>query len=56
MEGTSSLRTPLSALVRVIEEGLDMDRLLFAKYLVQTGRLNEDLRPPLGSAPLALAA
>jgi len=33
----------LSALVRAEEQGLDLNRLLFVKHLLLTGRLSEDV-------------
>ena len=33
----------LSALVRAEEQGLDLNRLLFVKHLLLTGRLSEDM-------------
>ena len=40
----------LSDLVRAEEQGLDLNRLLFVKYLVLTRRLTDDLAADEGEA------
>jgi len=42
MEATAGQNMTLSDLVRAEEQGLDLNRLLFVKYLVLTRRLNDD--------------
>jgi hypothetical protein len=58
MERVKALSTPLAALVQAEEQGLDLNRLLFVKYLVLTGRLGDGARPsaPVGMDTLPLAA
>ncbi len=46
----------LSDLVRAEEQGLDLNRLLFIKYLVLTRRLNDDLVADPDQEPARVAA
>jgi hypothetical protein len=56
MDRTSGTRTPLAALVQAEEQGLDLNRLLFVKYLVLSGRITDNPRPSINLNALPLAA